>query len=123
MARFDVFPNPDSKGFLLDVQADLLDGLNTRVVVPLIPIQSAPMPAKRLNPVFEIEAEPHVMVTQFMADPAGLVLCALQAEHLCRSRLATGGICSAGKGAGACAFFIDTDHRSLDDVEILLFPP
>ena len=67
MARFDVFPNPDGKGFLLDVQADLLDGLNTRVVVPLIPIQSAPMPAKRLNPVFEIEAEPHVMVTQFMA--------------------------------------------------------
>ena len=25
------------------------------------------MPAKRLNPVFEIEAVPHVMVTQFMA--------------------------------------------------------
>lgn len=27
----------------------------------------APMPAKRLNPVFDIEGEPHVMVTQFMA--------------------------------------------------------
>lgn len=25
------------------------------------------MPAKRLNPAFEIEAVPHVMVTQFMA--------------------------------------------------------
>ena len=67
MARFDVFPNPDGNGFLLDVQANLLDGLNTRVVVPLIPASSAPMPAKRLNPTFAIEAEPHVMVTQFMA--------------------------------------------------------
>lgn len=72
MARYDVFPNPDDpnpdgKGSLLDVQADLLDGLNTRIVVPLIPLRLAPMPAKRLNPVFEIEAEPHVMVTQFMA--------------------------------------------------------
>lgn len=67
MARFDVFPNPDGNGFLLDVQANLLDGLNTRIVVPLIPASSAPLPAKRLNPVFEIGAEPHVMVTQFMA--------------------------------------------------------
>lgn len=67
MARFDVYPNPDGNGFLLDVQADLLDGLNTRVVVPLIPATKAPMPAKRLNPVFDIEGESYVMVTQFMA--------------------------------------------------------
>ncbi|MBS1183360.1 MAG: plasmid maintenance protein CcdB, partial [Proteobacteria bacterium] len=37
MARFDVFPNPGGSGYLLDVQADLLDGLNTRIVVPLLP--------------------------------------------------------------------------------------
>lgn len=67
MARFDVFPNPDGNGFLLDVQANLLDGLNTRVVVPLLPITVAPLPAKRLNPTFDIEAAPYVMVTQFMA--------------------------------------------------------
>lgn len=67
MARFDVYPNPDGAGFLLDVQANLLDGLNTRVVVPLMPASSAPLPAKRLNPVFDIEGESHVMVTQFMA--------------------------------------------------------
>lgn len=67
MARFDVFPNPNGRGFLLDVQANLLDGLNTRIVVPLIPASSAPLPAKRLNPVLDIEAEPHVMFTQFMA--------------------------------------------------------
>lgn len=67
MARFDVFPNPEGRGFLLDVPANLLDGLNTRIVVPLMPASAAPLPARRLNPVFDIEAEPHVMVTQFMA--------------------------------------------------------
>lgn len=67
MARFDVFPNPDGPGALLNVQADLLEGLNTRLVVPLLPLDQAPAPAKRLNPVFEIEGTDMVMVTQFMA--------------------------------------------------------
>lgn len=39
MARFDVYRNPTASAretpYLLDVQADLLDGLDTRVVVPL----------------------------------------------------------------------------------------
>ncbi|CAM5429606.1 hypothetical protein TMEC54S_03045 [Thauera mechernichensis] len=37
MARFDVYRNSAGEGFLLDVQADLLSHLNTRVVVPLLP--------------------------------------------------------------------------------------
>ncbi len=67
MARYDVFDNPDGEGWLLDVQTDLLDGLNTRVVVPLLPQNSAPAVAKRLNPVFDIEGEAAVMATQFLA--------------------------------------------------------
>lgn len=67
MARFDVYANPGGAGYVLDVQADVLDGLNTRVVVPLMPAVSAPAAAKRLNPMLEIGAEPYVMVTQFMA--------------------------------------------------------
>lgn len=67
MARFDVFPNPNDDGYLLDVQTDLLGGLNTRIVVPLMPAAKAPKPAKRLNPVIDINGEAHVMVTQFMA--------------------------------------------------------
>ncbi|MGB1216006.1 MAG: CcdB family protein [Pikeienuella sp.] len=63
MARYDVYANPDASGYLLDVQADLLDSLNTRVVVPLMPISAAPSPAKRLNPVFNIQSEPHVMAS------------------------------------------------------------
>lgn len=50
MARFDVYQNPDGQGALLDVQADLLSQLNTRVVVPLLPASYAPIPAKHLNP-------------------------------------------------------------------------
>lgn len=67
MARFDVYLNPEGAGYLLDVQADLLDHLNTRVVVPLLPQAAAPSPARTLNPVFQLEGETVVMVTQFLA--------------------------------------------------------
>ena len=67
MAKYDVFPNPSGDGFLLDVQTDLLNDLNTRVVVPLLPELRAPKPATRLNPVFNVGDEPVVMVTQFIA--------------------------------------------------------
>lgn len=67
MARFDVFENKGGAGFLLDVQSDLLSGLNTRVVVPLLPKATAPSPAQRLNPVFNIEGQEVVMATQYLA--------------------------------------------------------
>lgn len=67
MARFDIYPDPDGGGYLLDVQADLLDALNTRVVVPLMPVGAAPTPAKRLNPVMTIHSGQYVMVTQFLS--------------------------------------------------------
>lgn len=67
MARFSVYPNPDGPGYLLDVQANLLAHLNTRMVVPLLPIDQAPLPAKTLNPVFDIAGNSFVMATQFMA--------------------------------------------------------
>ena len=66
MARFDVFHN-DARTkdvpYLLDVQADLLSHLRTRVVVPLSPLAAFGKPMQRLNPVFEIKGEPHVMAT------------------------------------------------------------
>ncbi|AJY52083.1 CcdB family protein [Halomonas sp. KO116] len=67
MARFDIFENKGGDGYLLDVQTDLLSGLNTRVVVPLLPKSSAPSPAQRLNPVFNIQGQEVVMATQYMA--------------------------------------------------------
>ena len=47
MARFDVYARPAGAGYVLDVQADILNGLNTRIVVPLLPLSEAPIPAKR----------------------------------------------------------------------------
>lgn len=67
MAQFDVFQNPEGSGYLLDVQSDLLDGLSTRLVIPLLPALQAPKPAARLNPVVNIKDEAHVIATQFMA--------------------------------------------------------
>ena len=67
MARSDVYTNRGGAGFLLDVQADLITRLNTRVVVPLLPQDAAPTPADRLNPVFEVQGSKVYMATQFMA--------------------------------------------------------
>jgi toxin CcdB len=67
MARFAVYKNLDGAGYLLDIQDDLLSQLNTRVVVPLLPLEIAPKPAVTLNPVFEIEGGSVAMGTQFMA--------------------------------------------------------
>ena len=49
------------------IPADLLNHLNTRMVVPLLPASEAPKPAGTLNPVFQINEASYVMVTQFMA--------------------------------------------------------
>lgn len=67
MAKFDVFRRRAGAGYLLDCQADLLSQLNTRFVVPLLPVEGAPKPAARLNPVFELEGKSYVMMTQFAA--------------------------------------------------------
>lgn len=67
MAKFDVFRSRAGTGYLLDCQADLLSQLNTRFVVPLLPVEQAPKPAARLNPMFEIGGDSYVMMTQFAA--------------------------------------------------------
>jgi toxin CcdB len=68
MARFDVYPAlAGDLGYLLDVQTDFLDGLNTRVTVPLMPLGSAPHPARDLNPLMLVGEAEMVMVTQYLA--------------------------------------------------------
>jgi toxin CcdB len=68
VAQFDVHINPDTKThrtipFLLDVQADLLEKLATRVVVPLYSASAFGAPAKHLNPKFKIKGKAVVMST------------------------------------------------------------
>ena len=67
MARFDVYANPDGNGFLVDVQADLMSHLSSRLVIPLVPSGIAPTPMKVLNPIFQIEDATYLMLTQQMA--------------------------------------------------------
>lgn len=78
-------PGKSRSGYVLDVQADLLSHLATRTVVPLLPERTAPRPIDDLNPVFEIDGERHVMVTQAIASIPGSELkrsvATLTAEH------------------------------------------
>lgn len=58
MARFDVYANPGHQAattpYLLDVQSDLLDGLESRMVVPLRSLSAFPNVklSNRLTPTF-----------------------------------------------------------------------
>ena len=65
MARYDLYPA--ERGYLLDVQNDLLMGLNSRLVIPLLPIDIAPSPQRRLNPSFEIEGAEYRLITQYLS--------------------------------------------------------
>lgn len=72
MAQFDVYENqnPDTKEsipFLLDLQADLLDNLTTRVVVPLITVAAMGKAANFLNPQFKVKGTTVIMSTAELA--------------------------------------------------------
>jgi toxin CcdB len=63
MARFDVHRLVDG-GMVIDCQADFLDDIGTRFVVPLVPPGESPPDNPRLNPRFAVNGEMLVMVTQ-----------------------------------------------------------
>lgn len=74
MAQYELFADPAGNGYLLDVQSDLLEGLNVRAVVPFLPQGRAPIAASRLNPVFEVDGTAHLMMTQYIAAvPIGIL--------------------------------------------------
>ena len=79
MAQFDVYlnSNPETNKsipYLLDVQADLLEALATRVVVPLISVPAFGKAAKHLNPQFKINRTSVVMSTAELAGISAHVL-------------------------------------------------
>jgi toxin CcdB len=73
MARFDVFANSGphiaSTPYLLDVQSDLLGGLDSRVVIPLRRLSHfAPVKLpENLIPVFSVNGEDCLLETPKMA--------------------------------------------------------
>ena len=52
---------------VIDCQSELISHLESRFVVPLIVREHAPPPARRLNPIFKVGGQDHVMVTQSAA--------------------------------------------------------
>ena len=80
MPKYDVYRAPKGAGYLLDVQTDLLGDLRSRVVVPLIPRNQNYPIAKRLNPVFVLFDEDHIMVTELLAAIPKQMLTAPQAN-------------------------------------------
>ena len=72
MSRFDVYPNPGQHAtttpYLLDVQSDLLDGLDTCLVIPLRSLAHFPkvnLP-ERLIPVLTIDGSDFLLETPKM---------------------------------------------------------
>lgn len=70
MAQFDVYRNAGQRRYplLVDLQADLLRDLATRVVAPLLPLarlESAPI--THLNPVVSVDGERYVVALSEMA--------------------------------------------------------
>lgn len=62
MSRFSVHRVTRATGLVVDCQSDLLDDLDTRVVVPLMQVSSI-TPASQLNPVFIINGEHFALQT------------------------------------------------------------
>ena len=60
-------PGGARRGYVVDVQANLLSGLATRVVVPLMEEGTVRSVAAGLNPVFSIKGQRHVTLTQALA--------------------------------------------------------
>lgn len=67
MAQFDVHRLVRLPGLVLNCQTDLLDHIDSRFVVPLVPVAVIVTPSRHLNPVFAIEDEDFAMLTQSAA--------------------------------------------------------
>jgi toxin CcdB len=72
VARFDVYPNPGAHAsttpYLLDVQSNLLDGLDSRMVIPLRSLEhfaKVKLPT-RLTPVLQINGKDYFLETPKM---------------------------------------------------------
>jgi toxin CcdB len=72
VARFDVYANPDPSErklvpYFLDLQNEFLEGLDTRVVVPLRATQTVKERLRNLHPELEVEGRKVVMDTPAVA--------------------------------------------------------
>lgn len=64
MAKFDVYRLREDARLVVDCQADLLDDLKTRFVVPLFPAESGSARSKRLNPTVHFDGLAYTVAPQ-----------------------------------------------------------
>ena len=72
MARFDVYPHPDldlrkRTPYLMDVQNDFIDKVESRVVIPMRQTEAFGPRMRDINPVFEIAGKSVVLDTAALA--------------------------------------------------------
>lgn len=72
MAQFDLHHNQnpgtrDRVPYLLDVQAGILSGLATRVVIPVVPVADIGKPMKHLNPLIDVDGVTMMLMTSELA--------------------------------------------------------
>jgi len=68
MARFDVMRAHGTGYYVVDVQAEILRSLRSRIVIPLVPAQSMPgEAAPRLRPILKFNGGEYVLNTPEMA--------------------------------------------------------
>jgi toxin CcdB len=72
MAQFDVYPNPSPAmapaiPYIVDIQADCVRDLPTRVLVPLARPSDAVRPTRHLNPLVAVAGEDLVLLTEQLA--------------------------------------------------------
>ena len=72
MRQFDVMRA--RQGLAVIAESDLIENERQVVIIPLFPVSSGYRPARHLNPIFEIDGEPHVLATRMItsASRAGL---------------------------------------------------
>ncbi len=64
MARFDVYRYSETVPLVIDVQADLLSGLKTRAVIPLLAqAQAKQEHLPKLKPVIKVKGKNYVLMT------------------------------------------------------------
>lgn len=78
MARFQVYRLGD--GLVVELQSDLFDGLQTRVVAPLVPADDISRKIGKLNPRFDLGGESYVMLTEFLGTVPAVELGTLVAD-------------------------------------------
>lgn len=73
MAQFDVYPNSNSNSkalypYLVDIQSDLLDDLNTRLVIPLADAFNLKQASiKGLTPLLTLDSQPLFLMTPLLS--------------------------------------------------------